>query len=158
MKLSTKLLVVFLAVGVIPLASVGAISLLKSKAGLENAAFNQLDSISAIKSAQIESFFEEREGDMGVLVETVGTMRSNAVDKLEISRDLKAHQIEGFFKERMGDAKVLALNPNTKTAFKDLSREFAAEGGSGSGSFSGNGRGGKRRPDGHFRISRPKSV
>ncbi len=139
MKLSTKLLIVFLAVGVLPLATVGTISLLKSKSGLETAAFNQLNSISAIKSAQIESFFSEREGDMGVLVETVGTMRSNAVDKLEISRDLKAHQIEGFFQERMGDAKVLASSPNTISAYQDIARAFSAGGGSESNSFSGQG-------------------
>ncbi len=139
MKLSTKLLVVFLAVGVIPFATMGTVSLIKSQAGLKQLAFNQLDSINAIKTAQIESFFGEREGDMGVLVETVGTMRRDAVDKLEVSRDLKAHQIERFFSERLGDAKVLAANPHTREAYNELSRAFTEGGGSSAGSYSGSG-------------------
>ena len=139
MKLSTKLLVVFLAVGVIPFATMGTVSLFKSQAGLKQLAFNQLDSINAIKTAQIESFFGEREGDMGVLAETVGTMQRSAMEKLEVSRDLKAHQIERFFAERMGDAKVLAANPHTQEAYNELSRAFNEGGGSASHSFSGKG-------------------
>lgn len=139
MKLSTKLLVVFLAVGVIPFATMGTVSLIKSQAGLQQLAFNQLDSINAIKTAQIESFFGEREGDMGVLVETVATMQKAAMEKLEVSRDLKAHQVERFFAERMGDAKVLAANPHTKEAYNELSRAFTEGGGSGAGSYAGKG-------------------
>jgi len=139
MKLSTKLLVVFLAVGVIPFATMGTVSLIKSQAGLKQAAFSQLDSINAIKTAQIENFFGEREGDIGVLTETVGTMRQDAVDKLEVSRDLKASQIERFFAERMGDAKVLASNAHTLEAYNELSRAFADGGGYASGSYKGKG-------------------
>lgn len=139
MKLSTKLLVVFLAVGVIPFATMGTVSLFKSQSGLKHAAFNQLDSINAIKTAQIESFFGEREGDMGVLTETVGTMRQSAVDKLEVSRDMKASQIERFFAERIGDAKVLASNPHTREAYNELARAFRESGGSSSGAFKGKG-------------------
>ncbi len=139
MKLSTKLLVVFLAVGVIPFAAMGTVSLIKSQTGLKQAAFNQLDSINAIKTAQIETFFNEREEDMSVLVETVGTMRQDAVDKLEVSRDLKARQMERFFTERMGDAKILASNPHTLEAFNELYRAFNDNGGTESGAFKGNG-------------------
>ncbi len=139
MKLSTKLLVVFLAVGVIPFATMGTVSLVKSQAGLKQSAFNQLDSVNAIKTAQIESFFGEREGDMGVLVETVGTMRKNAVEKLEVSRDLKARQIERFFAERLGDARVLAANPHTQEAFNELLQAFSQGGGSATGAYVGKG-------------------
>ncbi len=74
MKLSTKLMIVFLAVGVIPLATVGSISLFKSKAGLHEQAFHQLDSINAIKSTQIESFFNRRISDAKVLAANPNTL------------------------------------------------------------------------------------
>jgi methyl-accepting chemotaxis protein len=139
MKLSTKLLVVFLLVGVIPFSVVGTISLLKAQSGLEQLAYNQLNSVSAIKKSQIEGFFAEREGDMGVLTDMVGTLRNEAVAKLEMSRDLKATQIENFFAERLGDANVLAANPNTVEALKKMQLSFVAYGGSNSGAFKGKG-------------------
>ncbi len=139
MKLSTKLLVVFLAVGVIPFATIGTVSLIKSQSALKQASFNQLDAVNAIKTSQIEGFFAEREGDLGVLTETVGTLRLEAFRKLEMARDLKASQIGRFFAERIGDAEVLAGNPYTQTAYLDLLTAFAVNGGSSGGEFAGKG-------------------
>ncbi len=82
MKLSTKLLVVFLTVGIIPLASVGTISLIKSQSGLQDQAFNQLNSINAIKTNQLESFFELRLSDARVLAANPNTKEA----LLELSR------------------------------------------------------------------------
>ena len=49
---------------------------------LSQQAFNQLTGVRAIKKAQIEAFFEERRGDMGVLVDIVETIREEAISKL----------------------------------------------------------------------------
>lgn len=139
MKLSTKLIAVFLLVGVIPFATIGIVSLTKAQNGLKQLAFNQLSSVQAIKATQIESFFAEREGDMGVLTETVGTLRTEAFHKLEMARDIKANQIQSFFGERIGDVEVLAANPHTQAAYQDLLTAFATNGGTDSGSYSGQG-------------------
>ncbi len=139
MKLSTKLIIVLLLVGVIPFATMGTVSLIKSQAGLQQLAFNQLNSVQAIKTTQVESFFEEREGDMGVLTEMVSTLREEAFKKLEMSRDIKTTQIENFFKERIGDAEVLAANPYTQEAYLDILTAYASNGGAASGSFVGKG-------------------
>ncbi len=139
MKLSTKLIVVLLLVGILPFATMGTVSLIKSQAGLKSLAFNQLNSVQSIKKAQIETFFGEREGDIGVLQETVATLRQEAFMKLEMARDLKSGQIQSFFAERMGDAEVLADNPHTQTAYLDLLTAFAMDGGASSGNFSGSG-------------------
>lgn len=148
MKLSTKLLVVFLLVGVIPFATMGTVSLIKSQSGLKQMAFNQLNSVQAIKTTQIESFFEEREGDMGVLTEMVGTLRHEAFKKLEMSRDIKATQIQNFFAERIGDAEVLAANPHTQAAYLDLLTAFVSNG----GAFSGQGNFQYNAPSGYKSI------
>ena len=63
--------------------------------------FDQLKNVREIKKAQIETFFSEREGDMGVLIEMVGTLRSEAMAELEAIREIKKTQIESLFAERV---------------------------------------------------------
>ena len=87
MKLSTKLLVSFLAVGVLPACVIGLLALNKSSNALEEQSYNGLIGMRDVKKAQIESFFAERQGDMGVLVETVNTLREESFAKLEASGD-----------------------------------------------------------------------
>ena len=69
MSLKAKLLVYFLAVGVIPFATAAFIGLWEAKksaavseVALEDQAYNQLTSVRDIKKGQIESFFGERKG------------------------------------------------------------------------------------------------
>ena len=58
MKLGTKLIVAFLAVGLIPFAVIGGISLKKSGDALSGQAFNQLEAVREIKKKQIETFLQ----------------------------------------------------------------------------------------------------
>ena len=74
MKLGTKLLLAFLAVGIIPFAIIGLTSLNKASNALEESSFNQLTAVQAIKKAQIQQFFAERHGDMNVLAQTVAAL------------------------------------------------------------------------------------
>lgn len=137
MSLAAKLMVFFLLVGLIPFATISAISLIKSSSALSNGAYGQLEGMRAVKKAQITQFFSEREGDMGVLIETVDTLRSNAFDKLSAVREIKKNQIQSFFNERMCDARVLADNPYIRQAFKDMDAAFDSLGGAASGLFKG---------------------
>ncbi|MBU8932793.1 MAG: HAMP domain-containing protein [candidate division Zixibacteria bacterium] len=122
LKINTKLIAIFLLIGLIPLGLVGISTLNTSTDALEGAAFNQLSSLRDVKKGQIEKFFGEREGDMGVLTETVGTLRLEAFNKLMAVQAIKKNQIETFFGERLGDAQVLANNPYTIQACKDLGK------------------------------------
>ncbi len=101
LKINTKLIAIFLLVGLIPLGTVGIISLTKSSAALEEGAFNQLTALRDVKKGQIEGYFQERQGDMGVLTQTVGTLRREAVKKLEAVNSIKTAQITTYFQERM---------------------------------------------------------
>ncbi|MCP4693658.1 MAG: hypothetical protein GY859_36825, partial [Desulfobacterales bacterium] len=102
-----KLTMFFLLVGLVPLLIVGGYSSWLADEELTKTSFNQLEAVRGIKKAQIEKFFSEREGDMGVLMETVNTLRTEAVNKLTAVREIKKNQIEGFFRERQGDMGVL---------------------------------------------------
>ena len=54
MKLSAKLLLAFLAVGVIPASIIGLLALNKSSTALEKQSYNQLMGMREVKKAQIE--------------------------------------------------------------------------------------------------------
>ncbi len=123
MKLGTKLLIFFLIVGVIPFATIGVISLVKSSGALSKQAFNQLTGVREIKKSQIERFFDEREGDMGVLTETVGTLRKEAFDKLKAVHEIKKNQIEDYFENAMLNMEVFARSNDTGILFDKL-REY----------------------------------
>ena len=96
LKLGTKLIAAFLIVGMIPFTVIGLTALNKSSNALEHSAFNELQAVRDIKKRQIENFFDERKGDMGVLVETVGAIRGEAFNKLIAVRDIKKMEIEEY--------------------------------------------------------------
>ncbi|MCP4193805.1 MAG: methyl-accepting chemotaxis protein [Planctomycetaceae bacterium] len=100
MKLSTKLIVLFLLVGVLPAAVIGTIALVGASSDMKDPSkvtFGTLTSVRDIKKQQIETYFSEREGDMGVLVNTVGTLRQEAFAKLTASREVKRSAVERYF-------------------------------------------------------------
>ncbi len=106
-KMKPKLMAVFLLVGLIPLILVGWWSVRVATDGLMAKSYAQLENVRQIKKVQIEKYFAERQGDLDVLMETVGTLRQNAFEKLEAVQMIKTHQIESYFKERRGDMGVL---------------------------------------------------
>ncbi len=134
LRLNTKLLIAFLAVGIIPFAVVSVVSLLKSSSALSDQAFNQLGSVRDIKKAQIERFFEERQGDMGVLLETTAQLQQAAGQKLQAIQQIKTAQIETYFAERVGDINVLARNDQVADALERFSAAYHTAGASVNGS------------------------
>jgi len=82
-KIDVKILIAFLAVGIIPLAVSSYFSSSRSAEALTRESFHQLHSVQAIKQKQVETFFKERREDMTVLMETVDEFRRAAVQKIE---------------------------------------------------------------------------
>ena len=117
-----------MAVGVIPAAVIGLLALSKSGNALEKQSYNTLVGMRDVKKAQIEQFFAERQGDMGVLMETVGTLRNEAFAKLEAIQTIKKNQIEGYFGERIGDVSVLSGNSSVANALEAFSTGFETDG------------------------------
>jgi len=130
LKLKPKLILAFLLVGLIPFAIVTAFSIYKTSTSLSLAAFNQLESVRGIKKAQIQKFFGERQGDMGVLVDMVGTVRTEAFNKLVAVREIKKNGIESYF-ATIHD-QVLTLSENrmivgAMRGFRDRFRTFRGD-------------------------------
>lgn len=96
MKLNTKLFATFLLAGILPAAVIGLIVQYTASEALQTQAFNQLNSVRAIKKNQIESFFKERQSDLGVLIETVGTLREESMNRLTAVRVSKAKEVERY--------------------------------------------------------------
>ncbi|MBF0193088.1 MAG: methyl-accepting chemotaxis protein [Magnetococcales bacterium] len=105
-----KLIGLFLLVGLLPLAAVGWFSSNESSNALMDASFNELKSMRMVKKSQIEAFFSERKGDMGVLMETVKTLRHEALEKLTAIRSIKHKQLDGYLKSIKDDVQLLSEN------------------------------------------------
>ncbi len=89
LRLKPRLIAAFLAVGLIPLGVGGMISLTQSSTELENQAFAQLQSVRGIKKGQVERFFAERKGDMGVLGNTIRLL--GLYEKADVTGEMDAY-------------------------------------------------------------------
>lgn len=100
MKLVHKLTLLFLLIGIVPTLAIGIFSFYQANKGLSDQAFNQLQAVRGIKKTQIESYFEERKGDMAMLVETIATLHSSQPDLDAIEALLatpRAGEAKSFF-------------------------------------------------------------
>ncbi len=106
MKLQTKLLISFLLIGMIPFAIMAGVSLWKSNQALSTAAYDQLTELREIKKSQVENYFSERKGDMGVLAETAGQFRLDALHNLEAIKNNKKIALELLIEQWFVDIKA----------------------------------------------------
>jgi methyl-accepting chemotaxis protein len=127
MSLKVKLLVAFLAVGLIPFGVVAVVSYVKSSSALSQQAFGQLEGVRGIKKHQVENFFKERQGDMGVLVETVGTLRKEAFEKLKAIEEIKKNQIGEYFQTLANSVRSLTANTAVEEAIIELETSMGPE-------------------------------
>ncbi|MGM0496692.1 MAG: methyl-accepting chemotaxis protein [Bacteroidota bacterium] len=88
-KISTKLIIVFLAIGIAAIAALGAISYTQSKDALEKQSTGQLQAVRDIKKNQINSFFEERIADLRVY-------SSNTAVEMAAERFISAYDTSGM--------------------------------------------------------------
>jgi len=123
-KMKPKLIGLFLLVGLIPLAIVGWWSSDKATEALMKKSYGQLTATREIKKAQIESFFAERKGDMGVLRETVATLRTEAIAKLEAIQETKKAHILDYFEIMRGQLRTLKDDPFVMDALLEFDRAY----------------------------------
>lgn len=144
MKLDLKLILSFLVVGLLPLAILGSVSWwvstgaldsveTRGSTALEDGAFQQLEKLRDIKTNQINQYFSERKGDMGVLSDVVDVLRAEAYRKLGAIRDIKLQNIRSWFEDRINDTENLSRIPSTLKAIEDLDRAYPASGGRAAG-------------------------
>lgn len=119
-KIKPRLIALFLLVGLIPLSIVAWYAAKSSTDALLGNSYNQLQSVRGIKKAQVEKFFLERQGDMGVLKEIVNTLRDEAFQKLEAQHDLKIAMLKNYFKKAFLDMNVFARSKDVEVLYDKL--------------------------------------
>lgn len=130
LKIGPKLIAAFLVIGIVPFAIIGLVALDRASEALSDQAFNQLEGVHGIKKVQIENFFAERKGDMGVLMETVDTLRSEAISKLTAIREIKNMGVKRYFASIRDQVLTLSEDQvivEAMVGFKSSFQRYASE-------------------------------
>jgi len=127
-KMKPKLIGLFLIVGLIPLIVVAVFSMTRAQSALMDQAYGNLEAVHETKKHQITTYFAEREGDMGVLVETVSTLRNETFGKLEALLVTRKNEIKRYFETLTNQVHALKDNPTTVQAIVQFEDAFEAEG------------------------------
>ncbi len=92
--LKTKLVVLFLIIGAVPMAVVGVMAVNNGSGALSGSSFEKLDAVREIKKGQLESFFNESVGDAKVFASM--PFVSEAVKNLDtVSKEAKSKGFRG---------------------------------------------------------------
>ncbi len=124
LAMQPKLIGLMLLISLIPLASVTFWSMNKSSEALHKSAINNLTAMRAVKKAQIEQFFIEREGDMQVLVETTDALLSSEKSKMLAIQNLKINNLKRLFDILISGVHVSKDDPGVSEAFNTLNYAF----------------------------------
>jgi len=128
MNLKTKLGLAFLLVGILPAAIISYFALTQASEALETETYNQLESVRGIKASQIIQYFDEREGDMGVLANTTKAMQSEAFAKMKAVTELKKSSLHDLFATTISDIHIIKDAPYISEAFESLNSAFKEDG------------------------------
>ena len=128
MTLGRKLTISFLVIGILPFAIISILTLWQSSKALTKQSYGQLTMAREIKKAQIEKFFAERQGDMGVLMNTVASLEQSAFDKLIAIQELKQAHIEDYFSSIESAVHTLKDSPTTLQAVHAFESAFEQDG------------------------------
>ncbi|MCI5132191.1 MAG: hypothetical protein D3904_11885, partial [Candidatus Electrothrix sp. EH2] len=123
-----KLVVIMLAVGLLPFLIGALINQLQSAAALTERAEDQLESIRELKKEQIAGYLQERQGDMLVLGNLVGSLRSEALRKLTAIETTKIQALQRYFGKRKADIAMLRDSLTTISAVQEFKESFKEEG------------------------------
>lgn len=133
MRIRTKLMLAFLACGLIPLVVVALLSFRSGSSGLhvleheaaealDEAAIQKLVALRDVKKLQIDSYFEERKGDLEVLTENVAIMQQQAFEKLAAIQDIKRDAVQQRLETMKRDVEMLAASDEAQNIVKDFKR------------------------------------
>ncbi|MGD9158375.1 MAG: methyl-accepting chemotaxis protein [Desulfobacteraceae bacterium] len=123
-KMKPKLIGLFLTVGLIPMVFVGWWSSNKATEALMKKSYDALTAVREIKKSEIEKFFKENQGDMGALIETVSTLRSEAFKKIKAVQEAKKARILEYFNNMKEQISTLRSDPFIVKALADLTNAY----------------------------------
>jgi len=124
LNLKTKFTLLLIIIGLLPGIIVSIISTSNSSADVTSKVYNQLTAINQIKKKSIETYFQEREGDMGVLVNIADTLRAQAFLKLSAVNDIKKSQLNDYLSNNNAQLNLLASRKYVHSALRELKGSF----------------------------------
>ncbi len=127
-RLRTKFLLALVLLGITPLAVVGYITFNNSNTALTEAAFAQLESIREIKKAQILHVFDTHQRNMEVLLETVRTLRQEALEKFRSVQESQKARLEEYFQISQQQLQVFSANQTVMTALMQFGTAVRTDG------------------------------
>lgn len=116
-----QLLFFFLLLSVVPVAITGWLLYNRAVQALEAEAYSKLQIAQNLKKSQIESYFEERYGDMDVLLEMVDGLQQLAYQKLDAVQTLHTRQLTDLFQSWTDDILDVSSDPGVVAGVVDLS-------------------------------------
>lgn len=125
LNLKIKFTLLFIFIGLIPAVIVSMVSTSSSSDDVTVKVYNQLTAINQIKKQAIITYFEERQGDMGVLVNIADTLQTQAFEKLTGVNTLKKSQLTDYFNNNNNQLNILAANPSLHDSLTALDKDFA---------------------------------
>ncbi|CDH46720.1 conserved exported hypothetical protein [Candidatus Contendobacter odensis Run_B_J11] len=128
LKLGIKLSVAFVLIGLLPALIVGFIALSKASDSLSQQAFQQLESVRALKKKQIENVFNEAHKDLDTLINAQQYFQAFAFKNLEsIHKNTKA-QVEQVAQRQIDVVQSMAHSTNIADALLAFTSAFDAAG------------------------------
>jgi methyl-accepting chemotaxis protein len=114
----------FSAVAIVPFIILSIMAVSTAKNSFIQDRFAQLESVRQLKKAQIEKFFKDQKAEMDVLVQTVGTFRKEALNKLIAIRQVKRAATERYFKSIHDQITTFSEDPMVLDAMKQFKADF----------------------------------
>ncbi|MCJ8321986.1 MAG: hypothetical protein MJK12_20300 [Colwellia sp.] len=125
LRLSQKLIIASLLMGLIPALFILLFTITMASDSLAKQSYDQLISVRSNKEAQITRYFDERRGDINVLLNTVETLRYNSFQSLRAAQQLKKLLLSNYLEKLKSDLTKLSLSPYNAAALKDFSQAFS---------------------------------
>ncbi len=127
-NMKPKLTLLFILVGLIPLAFVGWWSSSRATDALMDKTYAAMVNIRDSKKAQIQRFLADSKEDITVLAETIETLRREAYKKLDAVQEMKKRQILNYFESMKSQIRVLKDNPFVLNAMIEFDRAYEEAG------------------------------
>ncbi|MCO4782068.1 MAG: methyl-accepting chemotaxis protein [Candidatus Cloacimonetes bacterium] len=124
MKLSSKLSISHLIMGLFPLMIFGIVFYFLVNTTLKTNTFSELNARNDIKKEQVEGYFQQKSDDLENLSNTVSILRSEAFSKLHAIAKIKQSAINRYFTTIQNQIVTLAENTMIIEAIQHFSSEF----------------------------------
>jgi methyl-accepting chemotaxis protein len=120
MNLKPKLVMLFLIVGIIPLAVVGFWATQLSSDALMDTSFAQLNAMREAKAHEIEGYFQTNRHELAVLVNTAAALEQKLFEELHAVHHNKQRAVERYFRQNAVSPGEVVAGGTVDEAMNDI--------------------------------------